>query len=89
MLCKRGDFHSDCAILLLEVVILYLRIRELREKENLSKTAMAEKLHIGRNTYSNLEAGKTEPRLRLIEAIADYYQVSLDYLAGLTDDPEP
>ena len=39
--------------------------------------------------YQCYETGEHEPGVKKLIAIADYYQVSIDYLVGLTDDPTP
>ena len=38
--------------------------------------------------YQNYETGQSEPKLATLLAIADYYQVSIDYLVGRTDAPD-
>ena len=65
------------------------RIRDLREDHDLSQQAMAEILSIHQTTYSSYELGKMEIPLDALEKLADYYQVSVDYLLGRTDRKEP
>ena len=68
---------------------MYLqRLRDLREDHDLSQTQVADLLHIQQTVYSRYERGfQTIPLEHLIK-LADYYQVSLDYLTGRTDRPE-
>ena len=65
----------------------YRRIRDLREDADLSQRELAEILHMHKTTYSRYETGVRELPLNIAILIAKYYHVSLDYLAGLTNDP--
>lgn len=67
----------------------YPRLRDLREDKDLSIRELAEKLHIQRTTYHNYEAGKRELPFDLAIKIAEFYNVSLDYIAGFTDTISP
>lgn len=66
----------------------YHRIRDLREDNDLSQPKCAEIFLIGKNTYIRYEKGETIPPLDVMERIADFYNVSIDYLAGRTDKRE-
>lgn len=63
----------------------YPRLRDLREDKDLSIRELAERLHIQRTTYHNYETGKRELPFDLAIKIAEFYNVSLDYIAGFTD----
>lgn len=63
------------------------RLRSLRRQKGLSQTALADSLHISRMTYTQYESGKREPGLQTLTAIAEFYQVSTDYLLGLSPLP--
>ena len=67
---------------------MYKRIRDLREDSDKTQSDVAEDLSMWVNTYRNYESGKREPPFWLMIALARYYNVSLDYLAGLIDTPE-
>lgn len=67
----------------------YKMLKALRTDHDLTQKEVAEYLHIGRSTYSAYESGTTEPPPSLFIALADFYHVSIDYLAGLTDVPAP
>ena len=67
----------------------YPRLRDLREDKDLSIRELAEKLHIQRPTYHNYETGKRELPFDLAIKIAEFYNVSLDYIAGFTDTISP
>lgn len=68
---------------------MYQRIRDLREDRGYTQADIADVLHTTYQYYSTYESGKRElPFGRVIE-LAKFYNVSLDYLAGLIDNPEP
>ncbi len=56
------------------------RIRELREERNISQRQLADRLGFERYTVSNWEQGRTEPNVRQLTALADFFEVSTDYL---------
>ena len=66
-----------------------LRIRDLREDRGLPQKAVAAYLSCDQSLYSKYERGERDVPLSVIEKLADYYQTSMDYLAGRTDDPRP
>ena len=61
------------------------RLIELREKNNLSQAQAAKKFGVVVRAYQRYEYGEREPRLSTLVRMADFYGVSLDYLAGRTD----
>ncbi len=61
-----------------------LRIRELRENQDLYQRHLAEYLKVSQQTYSRYETGELEPSLEKIVLLADYYDTSVDYILGLT-----
>lgn len=63
-----------------------LRLKELRENVGLSQKAFADRLNISQSTVGMWESGKREPNYNTTERIADYFDVSVDYLLGRTDD---
>ena len=67
---------------------MYQRIRDLREDADLSQRQLAEILHMHKTTYSRYETGVRELPLNIAILMAQYYNVSLDYLAGLTNNPQ-
>lgn len=58
------------------------RIKRLRKNKGLKQQELAEILGIKRNTYSDWENGKTEPRFDNLVKLADFFNVSLDWLFG-------
>ena len=69
--------------------ILAKRLRECREQRGITQSQAAIYCGITEHTYQNYELCAREPKLSILVRIAEFYQVSLDYLAGLTDDPKP
>lgn len=63
------------------------RLLELRRKNNLSLMSLGLHLGISNQAVSLLEKGKRSPSFEILIAIADYFNVSLDYLVGRSDDP--
>lgn len=62
-----------------------LRIRDLREDADLTQKQIAELLMCDQSLYSKYERGERALPLELAVQLADFYKVSLDYLAGRTD----
>jgi transcriptional regulator with XRE-family HTH domain len=77
-----------------QMVLLYnsfmkLRIRDIREDRDITQKQIADYLMCDQSLYSKYERGEREIPLRLLIALAEYYDVSLDYLAGLSNDKSP
>ena len=66
-----------------------MRLRALREDQDLTQQAAADYLHIRQNTYSQYETGQRQLPLELLVALALYYHTSTDYILELTDQREP
>lgn len=66
----------------------YPRLRDLREDKDLTQDQLVNILNMHKTTYTNYEQGKREPPFELIVNLAKLYDVSIDYIAGLTDDPK-
>ena len=67
----------------------YPRLRDLREDADLTQTQLVALLGMHKTTYTNYEQGKREPPFELIIRLAKLYNVSIDYIAGLTNQPAP
>ena len=59
-----------------------MKLKQLRISENKSQTEFAKQFNLTQGTYSNYENGTTEPPIQTLVEIADYYNVSVDYLIG-------
>jgi len=64
------------------------RLKELREQRNMDIFNAADIIEENPRNYVGYEAGEVLPKLRTICALADYFDVSLDYLVGRSDDPQ-
>lgn len=62
----------------------YERIRALREDRDLTQSFVADMLHVGQKTYSDYELGKTRIPLESVILLARYYNVSMDYICGVS-----
>jgi transcriptional regulator with XRE-family HTH domain len=66
-----------------------MRIKDLREDNDITQREIAEYLHIRQNTYSQYENGHRQLPLEYLIALARFYKTSVDYILGLTDVKEP
>ena len=62
-----------------------MRLKDLREDADLKQQQIADYLHIKQNTYSQYENGQRQIPIELLIKLAKYYNVSTDYILGLTD----
>ena len=62
-----------------------LQLKQLRQERHLSQAGLALKLNLSQSTVSAYEVGDRTPDLETLVAIAQFFDVSLDYLAGLTE----
>ena len=58
------------------------RLRKLREKRRMSRKALGELCGLSKNIIGQYERGEREPTIRSLEKIADFFEVSTDYLLG-------
>lgn len=68
---------------------MYRRIRDLREDHDLTQKQIGQILNMSQTGYSQYEIGKNDIPTKILIALANYYNTSVDYLLGLTDDPKP
>ena len=66
-----------------------MRIKDLREDNDLTQKRIAEYLHIKQNTYSQYENGQRQLPIDALIALAKFYNTSTDYILGLTSNREP
>ena len=65
------------------------RLRDMREDRDLTQKNLADYLKIHQTTYSDYEIGKLNVPIDVFIQLAKYYDTSIDYLAGVTDNPKP
>lgn len=63
-----------------------MRLKELRKQRNITQLKLAMDLHMNQNTISRYETGEREAGYKELIMIADYFDVSIDYLLGRSDD---
>ncbi len=68
---------------------MYERIRALREDKDLKQDDIAKLLNCTQACYSNYENGKRDIPSEVLETLADFYKVSVDYLMGRTNTKSP
>ena len=68
--------------------MLIRRIRDLREDHDYTQVFLASHLHITQAAYSNYETGERAVPIEVVIQIARFYDVSVDYLLGETDNPK-
>ncbi len=70
-------------------ILRFERIRNLRIDHNLSQQKIAELLNVKQNTYSQYEIGVLNYPVDVLIKLAAFYDTSVDYLLGLTDERKP
>lgn len=65
------------------------RLRELRIKKNITQLKVQMETGIDQSDYSKMENGKRYPTTEQAKALSYLYDTSLDYIFGMTDNPEP
>lgn len=64
-----------------------MRLKEIRKAKGISQLKLATDLNTNQNTISRYETGEREPGITELIRIADYFNISLDYLLERTDNP--
>ena len=70
-------------------IYIYPRVRDLREDSDLTQNDVAKKLKLHLTQYRRYEAGETEIPSHIIKELAYFYNVSADYLLGITNTYKP
>ena len=68
--------------------IMYQRIRDLREDHDLKQRELADYLNCSQRVYSNYELGQRDIPTDILIKLSNFYNVSVDYLLGLTSNPK-
>lgn len=85
---KMGYFYYTTMVYSCQEVMVMFRLKELRESRGISQVRLAIDLDLNQNSISRYESGAREADYKTLLAIADYFDVSLDYLFGRTDCPD-
>lgn len=67
---------------------MYQRIRDLREDHDLKQRHLAEYLNCSQQVYSNYELGQRDIPTDILIRLSQFYNVSVDYILGLTSNPK-
>lgn len=67
---------------------MYRRIRDMREDKDLNQTKVAQYLGMSQTGYSKYETGENDIPTAILIKLADFYDVSVDYLLDRTDNPK-
>lgn len=65
----------------------FKNLRDTREDRDIKQKAVAKYLNVSQNTYSQYETGVISLTAEVLIKLADYYDVSVDYLLDRTDNP--
>ena len=65
--------------------IFAFRLRKLRERRRVSRRVLADLCGVSKSTMSRYERGEQEPAARVVVELADYFDVTTDYLMGRTE----
>ena len=66
----------------------YTRIRDLREDKDITQKEMAKALNCSQQVYSNYELGQRDIPTDILIKLSEFHRVSVDYILGLTDNPQ-
>ena len=66
-------------------MFVYRRIRDLREDNDKTQSEIAQMLKVGQKTYSDYELGKTRIPVESLIILAKFYNVSMDFICGVSD----
>ena len=69
--------------------MMYQRIRDLREDHDLTQAQLGKAVGVSQRTYAYYESGERMLPPQVLCALADFYQVSVDYLLERTDESTP
>lgn len=67
---------------------MYHRIRDLREDSDITQKQMAKILNCSQQVYSNYELGQRDIPTDILIKLALHYEVSIDYILGISNDKE-
>lgn len=66
---------------------LATQFKKIRVAQNLTQKQVADGIGVAEQAYQRYEYGRTVPSALILISLADYFDVSLDYLVGRSDDP--
>ena len=76
--------HNNYGVI---IIMLFKNLRSIREDNDIKQKDIAKILNVSQNTYSQYETGVISLTAEILIKLADYYNVSIDYLLDRTDNP--
>lgn len=76
---------NDNYALAKERIKIYQRLKDLREDADLTQTEISQFLHVSQQAYSHYENGTRDIPTSILIALADFHDVSVDYILGRTN----
>lgn len=70
------------------VIMLYKRIRDLREDKDITQKEMAKALNCSQQVYSNYELGQRDIPTDILIKLSAFHRVSVDYILGISNEPK-
>ena len=70
------------------VIVFKDHLRQIRKNHKSTQKQVAAAIDVTERNYQLYESGSQKPSFDVLIALADYFNVSLDYLVGRSDDPE-
>ena len=64
-----------------------VRLRKLRERRGVSRSVVSELCGLNKSAVRRYERGEVEPNMKALVSMSNYFEVSVDYLIGLSDNP--
>ena len=84
-LLHKSQYAIIASYIIILVMKMYKRIKDLREDHDLSQIEVSKILHVSQSTYSRYESGFLDLPSEILIALAELYNVSTDYILGLKD----
>lgn len=81
----KSQYAIFALVIILLVMKMYKRIRDLREDHDYSQAELAKILNVSQSTYSRYESGFLDIPSEILIALSKLYSVSVDYILGLQD----
>lgn len=80
-------FFTFCDIFISKggFMMIYERLKQLRQSRNLTQAELATQLNVSQGTIGNWESGKRTPDIEMVVRLAQYFNISTDYLLGKSD----
>lgn len=82
-------YQSSLLLYIIRYVLSMIKIRNLREDHDLKQKDIAKLLNCTQQTYSRYETGENNIDIKSLIILADFYNTSIDYIVGRTNEEKP